>query len=43
MNEFNYSKDDAIQFNDFLIKLLCINPNHRANVKTLLNDNWLNN
>ncbi len=41
-NEFNYNKDDAIQFNDFLIKLLCINPNHRANVKTLLNDNWLN-
>ena len=32
-----------LQFNDFLIKLLCINPNHRANVKTLLNDNWLNN
>tara|TARA_Y100000741_G_scaffold363731_1_gene352679 strand:+ start:830 stop:2032 length:1203 start_codon:yes stop_codon:yes gene_type:complete len=39
--EFNYDESYAIPFNNFLLKLLCINPNNRKNVKTLLKDEWL--
>ena len=41
LDEFNYDKSYAVPFNDFLLKLLCINPNNRKNVKELLNEPWL--
>ena len=41
ISEFNYDESYAVPFNNFLLKLLCINPNNRKNVKSLLKDEWL--
>tara|TARA_Y100000768_G_scaffold221874_1_gene167227 strand:+ start:270 stop:1442 length:1173 start_codon:yes stop_codon:yes gene_type:complete len=43
INEFKFENQDAAELNDFLLKLLCIDPSHRACCNTLLSDKWLEN
>lgn len=40
--EFNFEEDVAISVNDFILKMLSIDPDKRKNVKELLQDNWFN-
>lgn len=41
IDEFKFEKNEASELNNFLVKLLCIDPNKRANVNDLLNLEWL--
>ena len=43
INDFNFNNDISVEINDFLSKILCINPNSRSNVSSLLNDSFFNN
>ena len=40
MNEFNYESDEAVELNDFVLKLLCVDPSQRENVTKLLTNKW---
>ena len=40
INEFNYGSEEAVELNDFVLKLLCIDPSQRENVTKLLTDKW---
>jgi len=40
INEFNYESDEAVELNDFVLKLLCIDPSQRENVTKLLTNKW---
>ena len=41
IDEFNFEEKESEEINDFLLKLLCIDPDKRANVNELLQDKWL--
>lgn len=40
VNEFNYDISYAQPLNDILLKFLVINPNHRSNASSLLQNSW---
>ena len=41
IDEFNFEQEDAESLNEFLLKMLCIDPDKRSKIEDLLNEKWL--
>jgi serine/threonine protein kinase len=41
IDEFNFENEEAESLNEFLLKMLCIDPDKRSKIEDLLNEKWL--